>query len=120
MRQRLIAICVLLSFASCDDSQQKRAERVRAEREAEKALFSDPIAAEREIQKRLQQRLSVVGNVFFIRPTDSSDAYVAPLSASWFVTCGASGLVLTFRQVGDGGEGVTVSLSSEILSQEQC
>jgi hypothetical protein len=106
----VVVACLL---AGCDDpgrtqreaetakKQREAAERYKAKREAEAALFADPKTAEEAINTRVDDWITRKGGLLLIRGEWSESQqpkraklpwYSMPSAVPWFVYCGRGGL----------------------------
>lgn len=130
MRSIMLVLAAALSLSACKYQEQETADQRKAREAgeiAERALFSDPVKAEAELDRRLRNYVEVRKGVLVVRDgtleRDPDDKWHAlPLDASWHVSCTDGWLEFSIGPQGEDGEPAvpTPELIGTVLPHEHC
>jgi hypothetical protein len=108
----VVALVAALGLGACNVQEEETAEERSARQaaeSAERALFSDPVAAEKELEVRLRRHFEVRKGFLIVRdgerehsPDDSW--YALALPAPWHVSCKDGWLELSIGPVAEDGD----------------
>jgi hypothetical protein len=127
-RQLFSAIVLSLSLNSCGESPPP-ASQAKQTRDEDAALLKDIGRAGPELERRLLQSLKVEDGLIFVRDPNPVLARVAsfvlPASSPWVISCGISGISVTFGSAisGDGSSvsnDVELFLARTIIEPDDC
>jgi hypothetical protein len=126
----ILGLVAALGLSACklieEETAEQRVEREAAER-AERALFSDALKAEKELDRRLRSYIEVRKGFLVVRDgeleRDPGDAWHAlPLSAPWHVSCTNGWLDFSIGPKDGEGDSVVPApeLIGTVLPHEHC
>ena len=118
----VFAIGALIGACDSNNSDQQDVEKKQSANDA--ALLSDLSNAEAEFLRRLRARVAIQDGVLLIYDpwaAGASTLYGLPPSTPWSISCGFSGLQVTFG-AGSTEQGgiVDVELTQSLVREEQC
>jgi hypothetical protein len=78
-----------------------------------------------ELEHRLLNSVSVQDGLIIIHATSLDDTYVLPANSPWVITCGRSGIWVTFGNAVSGdtsavGNDVQIELTTAFINQGDC
>jgi len=126
----MLGLVATLGLSACkvmeEETAEQRVEREAAER-AERALFSDSVKAEEELDRRLRSYIEVRKGLLVVRDgereRDPDDGWHAlPLTTPWHVSCTNGWLEFTVGPKDEDGDSVvpTPELIGTVLPHEHC
>jgi hypothetical protein len=88
-------------------------------------LMKDLGEASPELERRLLNTVSVQDGLVIVHVTSLDDTYVLPANSPWVITCGRSGIWVTFGSAVSGdtssvGNDVQIELTNAFVNQGDC
>jgi hypothetical protein len=126
----ILGLVAALGLSACkiieEETAEQRVEREAVER-AERALFSDAVKAEEELERRLRSYIEARKGLLVVRDgereRDPEDGWHAlPLATPWHVSCTNGWLEFTVGPKDEDGDSVvpTPELIGTVLPHEHC
>jgi hypothetical protein len=130
LSRTIVGLIAALGLSGCNLREAETAEQRAAHEAAEKVermLFSDPVKAKAELDRRLRSFLSVRDGVLIVRDGEldqqSGDGwYALPLHTPWNVSCTNGWLEFKLGTQNEDGEAAapTPEIISAILPHDRC
>jgi hypothetical protein len=121
MNKSVISIALCFLLAACDrgdTSKKSEADKIIDE---DTALLRDPTRAEPELERRLMASVQTENGIVIVRPVTSAiETHFLPTTTPWVLTCGMSGISISFGRSASGDGSSAVYLSFGSADQETC